>query len=57
MDLKNAKRPQNVWNLTKFHTGTAEKKIIGHQEMADDALGETQMLDKADEGKGVFYLY
>ena len=34
---------QNVWNLTKFHTGAAEK-IIGHQEMPDNALGETQII-------------
>ena len=46
---------QERWNLTKFHTGAAGGEVIGHQEKTDDALGETQMLDRADEGKGIFY--
>ena len=53
---------QNVRHLTKFHTGAAERKSnrssrddrIGYQALTDDALRETQVLDKADESKSIF---
>ena len=53
--MRMCKDLRNVWNLTKFHTGAAGRgEIIGHLEMTDDALGETQMLDMADECKSIF---
>ena len=55
IDLKNAKPlPPPLLKFTKNHTVVAERKVIGHLEMTDDAPGETQMLDKVDVSKSIY---